>query len=263
MIDKRDVHTFVVCAYKESPFLEDCLRSLAAQTVQSSVLMATSTPNDYLRDLAAKYGVDLFIRDGMPDIADDWNYAVSCAKTPYVTIAHQDDVYESTYAEKMVNEFSSNSDGLLFFTDYGEIRDGEQYKRPILASVKKCLLLPYALKRLRSSRFWKRAPLALGNPICCPAVTYNVDRLPSPLFVKGFRSNLDWDAWERFSRLGGSFLYCPEIGMYHRVHAGSETSSCIVDDVRVKEDLAMLERFWPKPIAGWINRFYKKAQSFN
>ena len=39
-------HTFVICAYKESPYLEECIQSLQAQTVSSQILMVTSTPNE-------------------------------------------------------------------------------------------------------------------------------------------------------------------------------------------------------------------------
>ena len=38
-------HTFVVCAYGESPYLEKCIDSLEKQTVKSRILIATSTPN--------------------------------------------------------------------------------------------------------------------------------------------------------------------------------------------------------------------------
>ena len=58
-------HTFVVCAYKESPFLRDCLVSLTKQTLPARILMATSTPNDAIRSLAEEFGVPLFISDKM------------------------------------------------------------------------------------------------------------------------------------------------------------------------------------------------------
>ncbi len=37
-------HTFVICAYRESPYLEECIQSLRGQTVASEILMVTSTP---------------------------------------------------------------------------------------------------------------------------------------------------------------------------------------------------------------------------
>ena len=47
-------HTFVICAYKESKYLEDCIRSLKAQEVKSYIKIATSTPNEYIYSIANK-----------------------------------------------------------------------------------------------------------------------------------------------------------------------------------------------------------------
>ena len=65
-------HTFVVCAYKESPFLRDCLVSLTQQTLPARILMATSTPNDAIRSLAEEFGVPLFISDKPSGIGLDF-----------------------------------------------------------------------------------------------------------------------------------------------------------------------------------------------
>lgn len=256
-------HSFIVCAYGESPYLEECVKSLVVQTVKSSLIIATSTPNDAIKSVSNKYGIRLCVRGGEPGIAPDWNYAIECAKTRFVTIAHQDDVYSPDYAKRAVSALSAAARPLIFFTDYGELRNGERVESAALSGVKRRLLRPYRLKRLSSAKVVKRLPISLGNSICCPAVTYALENLPAPLFREGFKSNLDWDAWERFSCLPGSFLYDPFVGMYHRVHEGSETSACIADDTRTKEDLAMLERFWPSTMAKLINAFYARAQNLN
>ena len=44
-------HTFVICAYKESKYLEELIKSLKAQTVKSNVIMSTSTPNEYIKKM--------------------------------------------------------------------------------------------------------------------------------------------------------------------------------------------------------------------
>lgn len=256
-------HTFVVSAYGESPFLEECVKSLVSQTIKSDLIVATSTPNDAIRSVSDKYDIRLCVRDGEPGIAPDWNYAIACARSRFVTIAHQDDTYSPDYAERAVLALSAAARPLIFFTDYGELRNGGKVENAALSGVKRRLLVPYRFKGLSSLKAVKRLPISLGNPICCPAVTYALENLPTPLFQNGLKSNLDWDAWERFSRLPGSFLYDPSIGMYHRVHEGSETSACIADDTRTKEDLAMLERFWPSAMAKLINSFYEKAQNLN
>lgn len=260
---KETNHTFVVCAYGESPFLEDCLLSLSIQTNFSNVVIATSTPNGMIDELAKKFDIPVCVNYGESGIAGDWNSALLCAKTSLVTIAHQDDVYSDHYVEWMLESLNSANNPLLYFTNYGEIRDSAYIDNSTMNSVKRALLKPLELKSLQGSVLVKRGVISLGNSICCPSVTYCMDALPRPVFSSGMRSNLDWEAWERFSRLEGEFVYDNRIGMYHRIHNDSETSACIVDDTRTKEDLMMLKKFWPDPIANLINKAYTKAQRYN
>lgn len=82
-------HTFAICAYKESPYLEECIQSLMNQTVKSDILIATATPSKYIDDIAAKYNLKVYVNHGEHGITQDWNFAYSKAETDYVTIAHQ------------------------------------------------------------------------------------------------------------------------------------------------------------------------------
>ena len=48
-------HTFVICAYGDSPFLEDCINSLLSQTVKSNIILYTSTPSVFIESICQKY----------------------------------------------------------------------------------------------------------------------------------------------------------------------------------------------------------------
>ena len=63
MIERKKMkdHTFAVCAYQESPYLEECIKSLKKQTIKSNILIATSTPNDYIKGIADKYTIPYYI----------------------------------------------------------------------------------------------------------------------------------------------------------------------------------------------------------
>lgn len=257
-------HAFAVCAYGESPYLEQCVASLVAQRTRTRILVATSTPNEHIRSVSAHFNVPLVESGERPGIAHDWNFALAAASAPLVTLAHQDDTYEPDYATAALEALDRVEDPLIFFTNYGEIRDGRIVDDDGLLRVKRRLLRP--LERAggasRNVRI-KRSAIRLGSAICCPSVTYNVAALPSPPFDGGMASNLDWDAWERFSRLPGSFVYDGRILMHHRIHEGSETSRLIRDDTRTREDLDMLCRFWPAPVARAINHVYSRGQASN
>lgn len=256
-------HTFVVCSYKDSPYLRACLDSLLAQTIRTNVMVSTSTPTDAVRSLCAELDIKLVERKGESGLANDWNFALKAAPTPLVTIAHQDDVYKPDYAKTLLKSLEDVERPLIFFSNYGELRDDVEVDANRLLEVKRRMLRP--IKRMGSTddpRI-KRRIMRIGSSICCPSVTVDKENVPLPLFRQGMESNLDWEAWERLTHVDGSFVYSSKILMLHRIHQGSETSRIIDDGNRTKEDLEMLEKFWPSPIARLINHFYKSAQGSN
>lgn len=256
-------HTFAVCAYKESPYLFQCLESLANQVSKSRIIVATATPNAHIENVCSRFGVELYVNDKEPGIASDWNFAMSRAESALVTIAHQDDVYGPEYSSRMLKMVNSADVPLLYFTNYGEVRGEGRVEENELLRVKRAMLKPLEGSLFRSSRFVRRRILSMGSAICCPSVTMVVSNIPMPLFREGLKSNLDWEAWERVSRLQGSFLYDPLVLMYHRIHEGSETTALIKDNTRTEEDLFMFEKFWPRPVARMLGKAYFSSQRSN
>lgn len=256
-------HTFVICAYKESPYLEACIRSLKKQTVASDIIITTSTPNTYIKGIAEKYNLKLYIRNGLPNITMDWNFGYEKAETPYLTIAHQDDIYLSDYTKHVLEMFHQSKKPLIYFSDYAELRDEKVVVSNKLLKIKRLMLLPFHIRWMQSSIFVRRRVLSLGSPICCPSVAYARNNLPKPVFANGFRSNEDWEAWEKISRLKGQFLFDNNIMVYHRIHADSETTAIIHDNKRSDEDLQLYQKFWPKPIAKLLAKLYASGQRSN
>lgn len=256
-------HTFAICAYGDSEYLQELITSLLEQTVRSRIIISTSTPSDYIFGIADRAKIPVYVNSGEPGIARDWNMAIRHAGTSLVTIAHQDDTYHMRYAEAMLDAMNSCTRPLIYFTNYNELRDGVAVESNSLLQIKRLLLFPLKIRRFSSYKIVKRASLAFGSSICCPSVTLNMDNLISPVFRDRFKSNLDWEAWERLSKLDGDFYYNSHILMSHRIHQASETSALIRDKTRDKEDLAMLEKFWPDPIAHFIFMLYRIGQKSN
>ncbi|MEZ3432007.1 MAG: glycosyltransferase [Lachnospiraceae bacterium] len=254
---------FVICAYKESPFLEECICSLKNQKVQAKIALVTSTPNVYIETLVRKYQLEYHINTGKSGIAEDWNFGLSIADKKIVTIAHQDDIYESDYVKEVLNNINKQDKTLIAFTDYGELRNGERIIRNRLLNTKRLMLQPLRNRFLQRVRFVRRRILSFGSPICCPSVTFLKKNLPKTIFHSGYRGAVDWQAWEMISRMKGSFVYCDNILMYHRIHEESETTAIIADNNRTKEDYEMFCRFWPKWIAKIIEHFYKQGEKSN
>lgn len=273
VLDSSKKHTFVICAYKESPYIEDCIRSLKRQKSGSAIKLATSTPGEYLEGLCNKYDIEYCVRNGEPGIADDWNYAYSLADTDYVTIAHQDDVYHKEYGREVIAGLTCNDDTpcLIIFSDYSELRDGNENKGGINLYIKRVLLAPLRNSKKNYKLWRKRFAIRFGNAISCPSVTYNkkeIDRLikeqgRAKLFIRHFRSNLDWELWEWLSRSKGRFLFIPTILMSHRIHGDSETTATIRDNERSREDYEMFCRFWPRWFARIIASVYEESEKSN
>lgn len=252
-------HTFAVCAYKESEYLEELLISLKNQTVRTNILIATSTPNEHIRVLAEKYHLPIFVNTGEKGIAGDWNFAIESANTALVTIAHQDDIYEPEYAAEILAAINRSKSPIIAFSHYAELRKGEKVYKNQLLQIKKLLLIPMRLSRKQI--FMRRLSLSLGNPICCPAVTYVKER--NLAFDATFVNNLDWNQWECLSKKKGEFVYIPKALMCHRIHEASTTSEMIRNNIRGQEDYKIFCRFWPKAIAKRLARVYGASEQSN
>ena len=124
MVEFKD-HTFAISAYKESKYLEECIKSVLNQKTKSNVIICTATPNNHIEALANKYNIPLYIREGKPDIQDDWNFAYANAKTQYVTITHQDDLYHEDYSSYIQKNIEKENKEILIFTGYREIKNGD------------------------------------------------------------------------------------------------------------------------------------------
>ncbi|APO94827.1 glycosyltransferase family A protein [Xanthomonas vesicatoria] len=255
-------HAFVVPAYGDSPYLEACLRSLAAQSSPSPIWISTSTPSPQIAGLAARYGARLVVHTDAPrGIGHDWNLALVTASARWVTLAHQDDVYLPDFARETKAAIAQEPGAVLVMTGYGELV-GEQRRimTPMLA-VKWILqevgFLGTSVIRSRAS---KRRLLMFGCAVPCPSVTVRKDA-GWGVFREDLRLNLDWDAWTRAADQQGPFVRARKLSMLHRVHAASTTSDGVLSGRRATEDLMMFQRFWPRAVAALLARVYRLSYS--
>ena len=260
----KNKHFFVLLAYGESNYLEECIKSLINQTIKTNIVIATSTPNKYISKLADKYKLKIIINKNKKGIADDFNFAFNCVDASLLTIAHQDDVYEKEYAESIIKNYEKYSDSLILFTDYYEIRNNKKITNNKNLKIKRLLLTPLKCKLLSGLKFIKRSSIRFGNAICCPSVTFCKDNISTDvIFTSSFTSNMDWLAWERLSNYKGRFIYINKRLFGHRVHEESTTTKIINEGNRTNEDYEMFLKFWPKFIARFLTKKYKDSEKSN
>lgn len=259
----KSIHTFVVLAYKESKYLEDCIKSVLNQKYKSNVIIATSTPNDYIFNLAKKYKLKIVNNKNHQNIGGDFDFAIKSSNSELVTIAHQDDIYDYEYSYEMVKYYNQNPDAIIIFPNYYEIKNNNKIYNNLNLKIKRVLLNPLKNIQQSDSIYKKRNVLKYGNTIGCPSVTFNVSKVEFPIFECNFKCNVDWNAWERLSKLDGKFIYIQKYFMGHRIHSESTTTEIIHDNIRSKEDYEMFKRFWPKFIAKLLTRIYKCSENSN
>ena len=251
-------HTFVICAYGDSRYLEECIQSLVNQSLKTDIILYTSTPSNYIECLCEKYDIPVFSSVG-GGIGKDWNNALSFVQTQYATIVHQDDIYLTDYAKNVLSSVAD--DTLIAYSDYQELKDGNII--PLTSNLKIKHLMLRTMAMFPKWKFWRNRVLAFGNPISCPAVTYNLKNLNDFKFNEEMKVSLDWFAWYQIAQKKGSFTFADESLMYHRIHEESETTNSIENNIRTKEDYEMYLLFWPKVVAKLLLKFYVKSQDTN
>lgn len=258
----KDV-TIVICAYKECQYLEESIQSVLNQSVKTKVVISTSTPNEFISNLANKYRLDVWInKDG--GHAKDYNFAIQKTDTPICIMAHQDDLIHTDFVKKSLEAINDSERPIIAFTDYREMHGTTIDKKDSqMVRIKRLLLWPVRNKWLSNTVFGKRLCQCVGDPITHPSVTYIKAEMPQECFREQYKSAMDWDLWERLSKQQGRFVYVNEVLLFHRMHEQTATAQIIETSTRrSEEDYELLCRFWPKGIARIIMHFYKKAQMY-
>ena len=103
----------------------------------------------------------------------------------------------------------------------------------------------------------KRLLLSFGNPIPCSSVMLNRAAVPDFTFSEQLKSNLDWVAWLDLAGRPGAFVYIREPLVHRTIH--SEAATVVSLEHRAAEDVSVLQRLWPRPIADVLVRLYTRG----
>ncbi len=264
----KDLHTFAICAYQDSPYLEACIRSAMGQSRPAKVILCTSTPSPYLERLAKAYRIPMFVREGEPGIGRDWNFAYRMADSRYVTIAHQDDLYGRDYVRELERAVSRYPDMCLFATAYVTVKNRTLARGERLEWVKRLLRLPLSFPKLNHIPLVKKAALSFGNSICCPTCAYRKEEGEAgkdstdntqPVFSESLRFVLDWEHLICLAEGEGRFICAEKPLVYHRLHPEAATNACMKGRLRLEEEEAMFSRLWPGPVVKVLMKYYQKA----
>jgi GT2 family glycosyltransferase len=237
------------------------------QTVKSRVLISTSTPGAFINAVAGRYGLEVCVNPDGGSSAKDWNFAYAQAETDYVTLAHQDDVYEPTFAEKTLAALESAKNPVIAYTDYYEIRHTESDDAGVRVENNKIHKIKTVMLKTidiaKSSPWLRNRVLSFGYPICCAGATYVKRRFGEAGFITDWQNSHDWELAIRLASQPGEFLFVPEMLIGHRISLESQTTHTIGSGIRFREDFECFKRYWPEPMAKAILKQYSKSYASN
>lgn len=255
--------SLVICAYKESPYLEECIISLLNQNVKCSVSISTSTPNEGIKKLAKKYKLPLHINKHSNGYYDDFLFAYYTTKTKFVTLCHQDDIYLPNFTSEVIKKIKSIKKPIIIFSNYYDLKKSTTVKNSNLLLIKRILNFPLRFKTLQKSKIIRTRVLSLGNSICSPTVTFNKDFVTEPVLKCPFPTSHDWYTWINLAKITGSFVYISKPLLLRRINELSETTTVIANNTKKKSDYEIFKMLWPEWIAKRIARIYCKSELNN
>ncbi len=248
------LHTFVILAYGESDDLEECIKSVLKQSSKSQVIVATSTPSDYILDLASKYGLGVIVNKEKSNKGRDYNFAINYANTKLVTIAHQDDLYNRNYTKEIVRCYKENKDATIIFTDNYEIKKDAIVKKSHELNKKRYFLLPLSISFLQNKKFFKMRALRRQKYICTSSITFVKKNLPENIFPIDLKYHNDWQGLINLAKDKTRFVYL------RKRLVGYRMDNINVNSEKEEETLQILEKNYP---SWYFKTFIKKKDKKN
>ena len=247
-------HTFVILAYNESDDLEECIKSVINQSVKSNIVIATSTPNDYIFDLASEYSLGVMINKEKSNKGRDYNFAINSFDTPLVTIAHQDDLYDRNYTKFIQKAYKKNKDATIIFTDNYEIYNDIKIKHSKRLFFRRYFLFPLRFRIFQNKVFFKLRSLRREKFICTSSITFIKNNIQDEVFPTNLKYDNDWQGLIDLAKKKTRFVYLKDKLVGYRVIEKK------IIKKKIEEDTNILKSLYPK---WYYNLFVKRRGEKN
>ena len=233
-------HTFVILAYQESDNLEDCIKSILKQSVKSNVLIATSTPNDFIFEMASKYSLGVTINEQESNKGSDYNFALDRVDSELVTIAHQDDLYDRNYTKEIIKKYEQNLDATIIFTDNYEINNDKKIKKNKRLRKQRHFLWPLKFKIFENKKHFKLRALRKNKFICTSSITFVKKNIKEAVFPTNLIYDNDWQGLINLAKDKTKFVYLD------KKLVGYRRDNILFDPEKIEEDKDILKSMYPK-----------------
>ena len=238
-------HTFVILAYNESDDLEECIKSVLKQSVKSNVLIATSTPNDYIMNLASLYSLGVMVNKSESNKGNDYNFAINSYDSLLITIAHQDDLYDRNYTKEILKAYKTSKDATIIFTDNYEIKDAKKIKKSRQLFLKRFFLFPLSISFFQNKKFFKMRALRRNKYICTSSITFVKKNISKDIFPTDLKYDNDWKGLIDLAKDDTKFVYIRKKLVGYRI------DNLKPEKEKLSEDYEILKSLYP-------NWYFKK-----
>lgn len=246
------VATFAIPCRNAGPHLQPLLASLLAQThADFELLLVDDASTDDSATLARRVaGARIRVEHNAAPLGLAGNFA-RCAeltRTPYLCIAHQDDVYDPNYLAAMLAALAPRGEAAFAHCPAQAIdhagrplgSPAERYKQRLLARAAPC------------DRRGLYTLLFRGNFVCCPSVLFRTAALRATPFDPQYRFALDWDLWFRLLVAGHTFATVTTPLLQYRRHDRAASRALTQDRSRFAEELAVLDAARTRGVAAGL-----------
>ncbi len=266
--------TVAVPTYNGAQHIEAAVRSVLSQgDIAFDFIVCDDRSNDDTVErvkVLAGDRVQVHVHSERLGLAGNWNRCVELARTPLVSVFHQDDVMLPGHLRLHVNAFGPET-GLVASAVQMTDDAGVPFP-PGLVESGGC---GAEMRKFRPGEFLRE--LAVLNPLRCSAVTM---RRSAHLATGGFRAEyryvVDWAHWIELAKRFEA-IWLPETTVQMRWHKASETHRFSGGTIDLEESARLLETLYqghpeladarPKAMKrlarGYLNRAYVAAQARN
>ena len=231
------LHTFVILAHNESDDLEECIKSVINQSVKSNVVIATSTPNDYIIDLASNYSLGVMVNKSKSNKGRDYNFAINSFNTKLITIAHQDDLYDRNYTKEIINCYKNNNDATIIFTDNYEIENEKKIRKSKKLFWKRYFLFPLKFSCFQNKKLFKLRCLKRDKFICTSSITFVKDNINGNIFPTNLKYDNDWQGLIDLAKKETKFVYLKQELVGYRIDNKKDNKKKDEEDRKIQESL--------------------------
>lgn len=253
-------HTFVILAYQESDDLEECIKSVLKQSVKSNILIATSTPCDYIMEMASLYSLGVMVNESESNKGNDYNFALNTINSPLITIAHQDDLYDRNYTKEILKVYEKQKDATIIFTDNYQIKEDKKIIKNKALRRSHYYLYPLKYRFFQNKKFFKLRSIRKEKFICTSGITFVMDNISIPLFPTNLYYDNDWKALLELAKENTRFVFIDKKLVGYRLENKRNTIDKIEEDEDIlKENYShwYFEMFIKKEFAKRKNRNYE------